>query len=92
MSKMSLIDKIPDYIAIKVTKLNEQEIELKNLLNECRKLFGRSIDQKDVDWDKYNSIMAKSFKLLDRYTGRFKNYFANSLRSFREEEKIILGY
>ena len=89
---MSLIEKLPDFIAVRRAKLSTQEQELRDILSKGHKLLEESREINKINWNEYDLIIADACELMKTYDGRFKDYFTNSLKSLKVEEKLILNY
>lgn len=83
------IDKIYDSICIRVGKLTDQEIRLKYSLSKGKAVLNKITIPKHIDWDLFNSIRMHVSSELEKYDGRFKNYFQEKLDYLKKEEKRI---
>ncbi len=82
---MSLVDLIPDSIAIRFTPfLSIQEFDLKFSLDMSYNL----LKLENIDWEVYNKFLNSAHNRLQKYDGRFKNYFENYYQKIKTKEAL----
>ncbi len=88
---MSLIDKLPDSIAVRFSK-DERTIDLLKVVKRTRKCI-RSSEGLSRNGEIFDYNIREIKKLLSGYEySRFGPYFRKSLEELQLEEKFALGY
>ena len=82
--------KILDSIAIRLPGRTDEEKKMKSLISRCnRKLSTMPVGK---NGEKYDELKSEFRTRLNKYRGRFSNYFTNKFESLEFTEKYSLGY
>lgn len=87
---MSLLDKLPDSISIKFTKLDQKEMELYALIKKAYKNIALTRYAAEVNLEKQHEIIKEASSLLENYNGRFQPYFDKSIGTLKNMERMLI--
>ena len=85
---MSLLDKLPDWIAIYVVPLDAKGLDVEDAFCKTKDILSKQ----RVNWEDYELKKRNFSALLGGYSGRFKDYFQRRLEELDQKEKMGLGY